>query len=517
MSKPIKTAATKTFDWPLAYEAEAFLRQRLESFLGLNGFARELARRMRDETGSDFFEWVDHLVLLPNEEPALTTAGFARDATCETPRREVVLEHPRATLPRVLLRRSKQSPAVVAIKPAFVVDFIAQHNLRSKPEGEPYSRYRCVVVSEENGTRLDAVERRAYRGFVPATLKRGELESNIKARELFRARPRLFAADQEGFVVANRILNTTVKLVRRDVACHLFFEAERAFWESRNRAGRLQKFRQDTLGLGWGNHDHHTFRCSREHFADLIWFLTKLGFQKRERFYAGAEAGWGAQVREHPVTGIVVFADVDLTPEETEVDFSVKKLPPAKELGTVGLWVGLHGESFLDAGMHHLEARFDFDSLRDQLQQQGVNLMKPFSDFQFLRQAFTEGEHWPVRRERAERLVAAGYITREQVEQFVQNGAIGSHLENLQRHGGFKGFNQKAVSAIISATDPRKHYTLRKQRDGSRSPDWERRHPCRRSSSSSLRHAGNDASAPSEGLKGRCHHAIETLGRVCRR
>jgi hypothetical protein len=34
-------------------------------------------------------------------------------------------------------------------------------------------------------------------------------------------------------------------------------------------------------------------------------------------------------------------------------------------------------------------------------------------------------------------------------------GAIGSHLENLQRKGGFKGFNQKSVSVIIQATDPR--------------------------------------------------------------
>ena len=138
------------------------------------------------------------------------------------------------------------------------------------------------------------------------------------------------------------------------------------------------------------------------------------------------------------------------------MDFSQRKLSPALQLGTVGLWVGLHGESFLDAGMHHLEARFDFDYLRDQLEQQGVNTMKPFSDFEFLRQAFTEGERWPVRRERADRLVDAGLITREQGAEFVQNRAIGSHLENLQRHGGFKGFNQKAVSAIIAATDPRK-------------------------------------------------------------
>ena len=53
-------------------------------------------------------------------------------------------------------------------------------------------------------------------------------------------------------------------------------------------------------------------------------------------------------------------------------------------------------------------------------------------------------------------VLAAGLITREQCDTFLRDGAIGSHLENLQRHGGFKGFNQKAVSAIISATDPRK-------------------------------------------------------------
>jgi hypothetical protein len=34
--------------------------------------------------------------------------------------------------------------------------------------------------------------------------------------------------------------------------------------------------------------------------------------------------------------------------------------------------------------------------------------------------------------------------------------SIVRHLENLQRKGGFKGFNQHAVSIIIAETDPRK-------------------------------------------------------------
>ncbi len=111
--------------------------------------------------------------------------------------------------------------------------------------------------------------------------------------------------------------------------------------------------------------------------------------------------------------------------------------------------------------MHHLEARFDFAALRDQLKDCGVNTMKPFSDFEFLRQAFTEGERWVVRRERAQRLLSANLITDSQFEQFMKEGALGSHLENLQRHGGFKGFNQKSVSAVIAATDPRKSHFQR--------------------------------------------------------
>lgn len=450
---PNATHAPRSFDWPLAKEAEQFLRRRISSFLSRNRFARQLAKRMRDETGTDFFEWVDHLVLPPGEQRALRAAGFVRDLHAETPKGEPVYECPRATLPRVLLRRGLP---VAALRPEFVADFTASHNLSGDPEGEPCSRYRRIVVARENGTQLEAVERCSYRGFVPAPLKANQLSRIVKARELWRTRPRRFADDAKGFEAANRTLDRVLSLAGCDLACQFFFEAERAYWESRNRAARIQKHRQDGIGLGWGNHDHHTFRSSREHFLDLVEFLLQLGFVKRERYYAGMEAGWGAQVFEQPVTGVVVFADVDLLPEETEVDFSMRRLSPAPRLGTIGLWVGLHGESLLEAGMHHLEARFDFDLLRHQLKQAGVNTMKPFSDFPFLRQAFTEGERWPVRPERTRRLLAAGLITRRQSHQFIRQGALGSHLENLQRHGGFKGFNQKAVSIIITATDPRK-------------------------------------------------------------
>src|SRR4029453_5079623 len=54
--------------------------------------------------------------------------------------------------------------------------------------------------------------------------------------------------------------------------------------------------------------------------------------------------------------------------------------PPARAgwaVGTIGLWVGLDGGSFLDAGLHHLECRFDHELLREQLAGAGINTMKP--------------------------------------------------------------------------------------------------------------------------------------------
>lgn len=448
----------KRFDWPLAFPAEKFLVGRITAFLANNSFARKLSDRMRDETGTDFFEWVDHLVLSPDDETTLRAVGFVTDEVEAAPG-DLVVHHPRATLPRVILRAGrKQNPSAVALRPEFVAEFAARHNLPDEIEGEPFSQFRRVVVHEENGTRLEAVERRAYRGFRTAPLPPGRLSAIVKAEEVWHTRRRFFNDDAGGVALAKKMLAQSLELVGRDQTCQIFFEAERAYWENRNRAARIQKFRQDQLGLGWGNHDHHTFRCSRRFFVDLNEFLLALGFEKRERYYAGAEAGWGAQISEQSLVGITVFADVDLMPDETQLDFSSHRLPPAPKLGTVGLWTGLHGESFLGAGMHHLEARFDYQLLREQLKAEGIIMMNPFSNFEFLKQAFTEGERWPVAPERVEKLLSAKLITPEQAEKFLKEGALGSHLENLQRHGGFKGFNQKSVSAVIAATDPRREH-----------------------------------------------------------
>ncbi len=445
------------FDWPLAYEAEQLLGRFIAAFLERNSFARRLAGRMRDETGTEFYEWVDHLVLTSEHAAELDAVGLILDKV-HAPFSTVVLHHPKAMMPRVVLRLGSDSvgvPTVVALRVESVADFLSRHDVVAPIQGDFGSRFRRALVAEEEGTRLEVVERLGWRGLVPEAPKEGFTAAVVKARELWHMRKRDFPDEADGVKHAFTVLDQVLALVPRDVACELFFAEERVFWEFRNRAGRVQKRRQDALGLGWGNHDHHTFRCSRRFFPDLIEFLSRLGLEKRERYYAGEEAGWGAQIMEAPAAGIVVFADVDLQPGEIDIDFAKQRLPGLPALRTVGLWCALHGDSFLQAGMHHLEARFDFVRLREQLAAEGVNTMKPFSDFAFLKQAFTEGERWPVRPERVAVLLQSGLITPEQADGFIKDGALGSHLENLQRKGGFKGFNQKAVSAIIAATDPR--------------------------------------------------------------
>jgi hypothetical protein len=152
---------------------------------------------------------------------------------------------------------------------------------------------------------------------------------------------------------------------------------------------------------------------------------------------------------------VVIFSDVDIAPTELDINFAEELLPARTELGTIGLWCGLHGDSIAAAGMHHLECEYDFSAAAAALNRAGIGVMKPFTDMPVLKQAFTLGETWAVAPERIQSLLNAGSITAEQAHRFAELGATGSHLELLQRWQGFKGFNKTGVSEIILATDAR--------------------------------------------------------------
>ncbi len=468
MPSTLESPPSPIFDWRRWPETEAFVDAWIARALEANPFASGLAARMASETSTRFKDWVDHLVVSdrPGLARALEGLGYARRPEMYATAAPV-FGHEGGMFPKIaVVPGGTEEVLEVAIKVESIADFSATNELGLEIYGYALGPYR-VARLKGDATTFAVVERRGYVGFDPFSgdmARVGRMVPHaardaIAAREVWQTRRRRFDDDAEGFDAAERALERTIELAGgTDLACHLIFEVERDYWTSRNKAAQVQKGRQDRLGLGWANHDHHTFRSSRRFFPRLIGMFERLGFVLRESFHAGEDAGWGAQIVEHPTTGIVIFADLDLAPEEASHDFAHDALPELPRPNTVGLWVGLHGESILEAGMHHLEAQFDFDRLRDGLEAEaGIETMKPFSNFPFLRQAFTSGERWAVSKGRADRLLALGWIDADQHAKFLAEGTIGSHLENLQRTEGYKGFNQQAVSAIIAATDPRLH------------------------------------------------------------
>jgi hypothetical protein len=451
----MSATALEQFVWKPQPEAQRLITGLVTGFLSRCPGAEVLSRRMKTETGSRFADWIDH-IRVPHSEDlrrSLIETGFVPRPAPGAPDAFV---HPEAMFPEVVLHPNPAT--VVAVKVESVADFLTAWQVphRLPIAGDPLAQMRCAPVFSGDKAELWVIERHGYRAHVPPPSDPGRGILTLKHLEAFRRRQRNFASDLEGFAHANSLADGAIRDLGVDLACDLFFAAEREYWQRRNRAAQVQKSRQDRLGLGWANHDHHTYRCSRHCFTNLIAFFEKLGFRGRERFYAGGEAGWGAQVIEQPVAGITIFADVDMSPEEILGDFSHVPMPARTELGTVGLWCALHGEAFLQAGMHHLECQFDWHALKDQLAEQArIKTMDPFTTFPYLRQAFTEGERWPVAEPRIAALLAKGQITGEQAETFRKNGAVGSHLENLERNDGYKGFNQKGVSEIIAKTDPR--------------------------------------------------------------
>ncbi len=448
---------TAQVEWTPQPQAESVVRSASERVLAALAPARELAQRLLSEVGVRFTDVID-TIYLSNRSPLLTDAIGAGWQLVADDHGLLLYRNTTGVFPQIAVdSRIPVECVSIDLKVESVSHFLFIHGLqRAIPGDVNHVWRRAEIATDETGNRLAVVERHGWQGSVN-TRDTIDLVARQRAYESFLLRPRQVDNDDDGFSTADRLVDAAIATVGRDIACELFFAAEREFWMNRNRAGKLQYLRQQSLGIGWANHDHHTYRSSRQHFKQLVAIWEKLGLVCRERFYAGKQAGWGAQVMEQSVTGIVTFNDVDLSPDELMGDFSHDGLQPGANLGTVGLWCGLHGESFLAAGMHHLEAMFSFEDLKVQLQQQGVGVMKPFTDFPYLRQAFTEGERWAVPGHRIDRLLSANFITPEQAAQFREHGAIGSHLENLERNQGFKGFNQTGVSEIIAATDPRKN------------------------------------------------------------
>jgi hypothetical protein len=449
------------FVWKTQPAAARWVTRTIDSLAARNPVIAKLAHQLRDFTGTRLVDWVDHLAL--SDENALELLGDLADVGYSQQRDadQNIWRHSLGMFPPVIVNGGRTGVAlrcdsidagVFALPPMLGLHAADPAQIIGPRSG----MYRHVVLDDRVDAELWLVERHGYAGFGVVRNSPDEIGAAAHHRDKFLSRDRSFPSVYEGFRRASELFAVAAEDVGTDWACDLFFAAEREYWQKRNRAGAIQYARQNRAGLGWANHDHHTYRSSRAAFPHLIAILEQMGFQCRERFYAGREAGWGAQVIEQPNARVVIFADVDLSPEEVATDFAHEPLAERDELGTVGLWCELHGEAFLEAGMHHLECQFDFDAARAQLAKDGIETMAPFTDFPYLRQAFTKGEIFPVDPRRIERLLNSGRITADQADRFRRDGAIGSHMEILERNDGYKGFNQTGISEIITRTDPRR-------------------------------------------------------------
>ena len=374
------------FAWQPEPSGAEWLALHMTHFRNQCPLLNEFARALNIQASGRLIDWVDHLQI--STLTGIEESGFQ-------PVGNDWYVHPRALLPPVHYGRGDQ----VYLKVDSVSDFVAANRWKFKFEihGRPLDTIRIATAMVESPVGFGAIERNGCNATdSPASEQIADRLVTVEVYETFLNRERWFESDEEAFVVTRRIVQAAIDRIGRDSTCDMFFRAERAYWQSRNRAGQIQYMRQQSLGMGWGNHDHHTYRSSRSCFQRLIGLFELLGFECREHFYAGTEAGWGAQVLEHPVCGIVIFADVDLDPSEIRGDIAHEPLPPSERMGTIGLWCALHGEAVFQAGMHHLECQFDFDLARTHLASCGIGSMKPFTDFPHLRQCFTDGERWAV-------------------------------------------------------------------------------------------------------------------------
>ncbi|QGN55629.1 hypothetical protein [Novosphingobium sp. Gsoil 351] len=339
--------------------------------------------------------------------------------------------------------------------------FVQIHAPGQAIQGKSFGPMRRALVFAGGGAEFGVVERNGYSGFsVP-----DEDEATTRAARIhlqaFLARRREFDSVEQGLAHTEALVDAAVADLGQHRACDLWLKAERAFWLRRCHSGRVQKSRQDAAGIGWANIDHHTYDSSRQHYRATIRILEKLGYELREMLYAGELAGWGSQVLEQPVIGSTIFADVDLAPEELTIDFAHDPLPELPRHRRAGLLSVLLGESILEAGLNHVAALYDQRALRSQLGAEGHEMMPPFSDMPHLYQELTTGDWGAVDPKRVDALEATGHIGADEAEKLRLEGSIVTHLENIERNDGFKGFNREGIDSVLRKLDPRAYHGAR--------------------------------------------------------
>ncbi|NIP35084.1 MAG: hypothetical protein GWN18_09085 [Thermoplasmata archaeon] len=337
------------FNWTLWEDAEARLKELIDEFLTANDRAGELAGTIEWTTGTKLIDWVDHMVLPADsiDEFDLQILGYEEDTEAETMYGARCYRHRGSTLFPLLLRPGNLTE--LALRVEDVDAFCHVHQRAAEPLGDPLGPYRWVDVIKEHDHLLTAVDRRGYSGFAIGDVY--DVEDYAQVLDAFRERKREFPSDEQGMVATKELVAEQLDRLGTNRMADAWFKAEWEYWVAHNQAAHFLRSKHDHVGLGWANRDHQAYRCSRQLYTHYLEIQELLGMRRREMYHAGAQAGWGAQVMEQVDLGFVVFCDVDLEEGEEDKDFASEGLEPRDELGTIGLWVALHGESMLQAGI----------------------------------------------------------------------------------------------------------------------------------------------------------------------
>src|SRR2546423_6261349 len=213
------------FQWAVQPAAEQMVQDVLEDVVARSPFAAELRRRMRDETGTRLFYWVDYLVV-PDAgglRERLRNAGFiGRFATGAGE----YFVHEEGIFPAVV--PSHGGVTWVFLKVESVADFlsIAQGANDATVEGAPLSPVRRCRISDENDVEVWVIERHGYRGFNVPSIPAEKALAVLKHQEVFRRRRRDFADEADGFAHAHSLIAAAIADLGVDRACELFFAAE---------------------------------------------------------------------------------------------------------------------------------------------------------------------------------------------------------------------------------------------------------------------------------------------------
>lgn len=270
--------------WEPQPAGAAWVTRTLAHYSSANAVLRDFADLLHTTTGTRLADWVDYLHV--PTAAGLQAAGFQLAA-------DGWYQHPAALLPPVCV----SGRSIVALRVDSVSDFAVacSHRFPIEVLGQAGDllRQAWITTAESSTVSFGVIEHRGCSIRRPPSQLSDQQKQQIhQTADQLRLRTREFDSHEAAFNSLQQLLTSAIQLVGRDVTCDLFFEGERAFWQGRNRAARVQFMRQAALGMGWGNHDHHTYRSSRVCFAPMIALFEQLGFTCRERFYPGHNAGW---------------------------------------------------------------------------------------------------------------------------------------------------------------------------------------------------------------------------------